>query len=382
MQPIYWDHNATTPTDPDILAAMQEAQARVFGNPSSAHRVGREARALLDECRERVAAVWGCRPVEVVFTASATEANNLALFGIARRKAAEGKRHLITSPIEHPSVRNPLRHLAAHEGFELTELPVDAQGRVDPETVRAALRPDTALVSVQAANNEVGTLQPVSEIGAICRAAGVCFHTDAVQFFGKVSCPGVDALGADLVVASAHKIYGPKGCGALFVKSPRPLAPLLLGGRQEGDRRPGTENLPAILGFTLAVERFAREPVFAASRLRPLAARLETFLSSLPSVTLLVPDAPRLVNTVAFMVAGCDSLSLVAGLDLAGFCVSSGSACSSGAVQASPVVRALRPDSSAAAFVRVSLGREATPAEVERFERVLPAVINQVKTAE
>lgn len=379
MESVYLDYNATTPPDPAILAAMHRAQQECFANPSSPHAPGRKARYLLDDCRERVAAVWGAKPSEVVFTASATESNNHALLGAVQVLRDRG-RHVIASQVEHPSVLAPLRHLAISERFEVTLLPVDRQGQVDPDSLRRSLRSDTVLVSVQAANNEIGTVQPIADLGQVCREHGVLFHVDAVQWFGKMPFAGIGVFNADLVSCCAHKLQGPKGAGALYTRSPLRLASLLHGGSQEDDRRAGTENLPAILGLTLAMEEFVRPPVFSGEELHACCTRLRSALANVEGVTVLAEEAPRLPNTVSFLTAGCDSLSLLAGLDLEGFHASGGSACSSGALQPSHVALALGYDKSLArSLVRLSLGRETSLLQVDALLPCLQSVINRVR---
>lgn len=376
---VYLDYNATTPLDADVLAAMVTAFEQEYGNPSSVHGQGRRARALLDDCRERAAAIWQCKPSELIFTSGATESNNLALLGMARRLQNRG-RHLVTSAIEHPAVLEPLRHLAAHEGFTLTEVMPDADGCLAVEAMAAALRPDTILVSLQAANNEIGTLQPVAEVGTLCQARGICFHTDAVQWFGKEPFNRLSDFNADLVSFSAHKIHGPKGAGLLFVRSPARPEPLVHGGSQEDERRAGTENLPAIVGLTIALERFLNPPVFNRPLLTPLVSAIEDCLAGIPETFVHGARVARLPNTVAFSAAGCDSLSLLAALDLAGFAASSGSACSVGALRPSHVLRAMGVNNSlAASLVRLSLGRETSGDQIARLSACLPAVINQVR---
>ena len=227
----------------------------LFGNPSSVHHVGRQARALLDDARDRVAAVWRAKPSEVVFTSGGSESNNLAIFGAARLRKNQG-RHLITSAIEHHAVLHCFNYLAAHEGFEVTYLPVNAEGVVSPDELKSALRPGTTLVSIMSANNETGALQPVAEMGALCRARGVLFHTDAVQSFGKEHFEDIHQFQADLVSLCSHKFHGPKGAGALFIRSPLLPHPIIFGGGHENERRAGTENVAAIIGLADAVERF------------------------------------------------------------------------------------------------------------------------------
>jgi cysteine desulfurase len=379
MQTIYFDYNATTPLDPQVHAAMLPFLSEIWGNPSSVHHVGRQARALLDEARERAAKVLGSKPSEVVFTSGGTESANLAIMGTARHLKSKG-RHIISSAIEHHAVLRCCEYLAQREGFEVTLLPVDRDGLVSPDSLAKALRADTILVSLMAANNEIGTIQPVAELGALCRQRGVLFHTDAVQWFGKEPFEDVHQFTADLVSICAHKIHGPKGAGALFIRSPLQPAPILLGGSHENERRAGTENLAGIIGFVEALERFVRTPVFAKERLAPLTGRLIQLIDRLPGVQFVGSRERRLANTVAFVVEGSDSIPLLAGLDLERICASSGSACSAGSVQPSHVIEALGAVKGLAnSLIRFSLGRESTFAEVEYVERVLPEVIRRAQ---
>jgi cysteine desulfurase len=379
MQTVYFDYNATTPLDPQVRAAMLPFLGDVWGNPSSVHHVGRLARAFLDEAHERAAKVLGSRPSEVVFTSGGTESANLAILGTARHLKPKG-RHIITSAIEHHAALRCCEYLAEREGFEVTVLPVDREGLVSPDSLARALRPDTILVSVMAANNEIGTIQPVAELGALCRQHGVLFHTDAVQWFGKEPFEDVHQFNADLVSICAHKIHGPKGAGALFVQSPLQPAPILLGGSHENERRAGTENLAGIIGFVEALERFVRTPVFSKERLTPLTRRLIQLIDRLPGVQFVGSRERRLANTVAFVVAGSDSIPLLAGLDLEGICASSGSACSAGSLEPSHVIEALGAEQRLAnSLIRFSLGRASTLEEVELVEQVLPEVIHRAQ---
>ena len=382
MRTVYFDYNATTPLDPAVRAAMLPFLEGEFGNPSSIHHVGRRARAFLDDARDRVARVFACKPSEVIFTSGGTESNNLAVLGVARRFRDKG-RHIITSAVEHHAVLHPCEYLREKEGFEVTFLPVDREGRVAPDALRKALRPDTILVSVMAANNEIGTLQPVAELGAICRERGVLLHTDAAQWLGKEPFSDIHQFNADLVSVCAHKFYGPKGAGALFIRSPLLPDPILFGGGHEHERRAGTENLPAIAGMTEAIERFIRTPVFEQLKLAPLANRLRAAAESISGVTLRSPREGCLANTVSFSVNGCDSIVLLAGLDLEGICASSGSACSSGSLEPSHVLVAMGCDATESnALVRFSVGRESTMDDVERVCVALPAVINRARGGE
>jgi cysteine desulfurase len=350
-----------------------------FGNPSSIHHIGRKARVALDEARERTAAVLRCRPNEVVFTSGGTEANNLAIIGTARLLRGKGN-HLVTSVVEHHSVLHCFDYLEKEENFTVTRIDVDAEGRVSPELVAEALRPGTILVSIMAANNEIGTVQPVAAIGALCRQRGIRFHTDAVQWFGKEPFREIQQFEADLVSICAHKFHGPKGAGALFIRSPLHPQPLQFGGGHENERRAGTENVPGIAGFTDALERFTKEPVFSSSRLQPLAARLIALLDSIPSCHLVSPKEGCLTNTVSFVAEGTDSLALLANLDLEGICASSGSACSVGSLEPSHVVAALgHTPELANALVRFSLGRDTTENDIARVEEVLPDIVRRAQ---
>jgi cysteine desulfurase len=378
MRTVYFDYNATTPLDPQVRDAMLPYLGDIWGNPSSVHHVGRQARALLDDARERTARVLGCRPSEIVFTSGGTESANLAIFGAGRLLKPKGG-HLITSAVEHHAVLYCCEYLAAKEGFELTVLPVDRQGIVSPAELEKALRPDTILVSIMAANNEIGTIQPVSELGAVCRNHGVLFHTDAVQWFGKEPFQNIHQFNADLVSICGHKFHGPKGAGTLFVKSPLLPDPMLFGGGHENERRAGTENLAAIVGFVEALERFVKEPVFAPEKLGPLTQRLIDLIDKIEAAQIVGARVQRLVNTVSFLVPGSDSIAMLAGLDMEGICASSGSACSAGSLEPSHVVSALGVEKSLAnSLVRFSLGRESSLDEVEYVERVLPEIVHRV----
>ena len=381
MRTIYLDYNATTPLDARVREAMQPAFEEAWGNPSSVHHVGQSARALLDEARERVAATLKCKPSELIFTSGGSESTNLAILGIARQLRAKG-RHIITSAVEHHAVLHPCEYLANNDGFEVSVLPVDAVGRVSPDAVREAIRPDTVLVSIMAANNELGTIQPVAEIGTLCAEKGVLFHTDAVQWFGKLPLYGVGDFQADLVSLCAHKFHGPKGAGLLYVKSPLNPDPILHGGAHENERRAGTENLPAILGLTEAIVHFVPSPVFPMSQLGSWADLLINSVDAIDGASFMGDrnKEGRLLNTVSFFVEGSDSIALLSGLDLEGICASSGSACSSGSVTPSHVVIATgAPVPAANALVRLSLGRESSLEQVEFVADLLPHVVAQAR---
>ncbi len=381
MRTIYFDYNATTPLDPAVRGAMMPFLDEIFGNPSSVHHVGRRARAVLDEARDRTAKVFACKPSEIVFTSGGTESVNLAIFGVARLLRDKG-RHIITSAVEHHAVLHSCQHLARREGFDLTVLPVDAEGRVRVNDLAGALRSDTILVSIQAANNETGTLQPVAELGALCRKRGIFFHTDAVQCFGKEPFANIHQFNADLVSICAHKFHGPKGSGALFVRSPLHPDPIFFGGAHENERRAGTENVAGIFGFVEALERFVTRPVFPRDRLLELSSHLLDGITCVPGVHFRGVRGGRLANTISVTVEGSDSIALLAGLDLEGICASSGSACSAGSLEPSHVMTAMgvSPDE-ANSLLRFSLGRESSLDDVTRLLDVFPSVVDRIRHA-
>ena len=375
---IYLDYNATTPLDPQVRAAMLPYLGEIWGNPSSVHHLGQRARAALDDARSRAAAFLACKPSELIFTSGGTESNNLAIFGAARQLKPKG-RHLITSAIEHHAVLHCFDYLEKREGFEVTRLPVDSEGRVSVVDLQHALRPDTVLVSIMAANNEIGTLQPVAELGGVCRERGIVFHSDAVQWFGKEPVENISQFNADLVSVCAHKFHGPKGAGLLFARSPLFPEPILLGGGHENERRAGTENLAAIVGLVEALERFVRPPVFDPGRMKSLCRHLIELVEADGAVTFVGSREKRLANTAAWVVEGADSISLLAGLDLEGICASSGSACSAGSLEPSHVISAIGREDRANALVRFSLGRETTGEEVETAAAAFLRVVHRVQ---
>ncbi len=375
---IYFDYNATTPLDPAVRDAMLPFLGEVWGNPSSIHHLGRKARALLDDARDRAAKFLGARPSEIIFTSGGTEANNLAIFGTARALKARGK-HLITSSVEHHAVLQCFDYLEKEEGFSVSRLPVNSEGRVSVNDLKNALRTDTTLVSIMAANNEIGTIQPVAEFGAICREQKIIFHTDAVQWFGKVPFENISQFNADLVSICAHKFHGPKGAGLLYFKSPLHPDPIFFGGGHENERRAGTENLAAIIGLVAALEKFVKPPVFSQTRLKPLLAKLIYTIDKIEGCELVGPLENSLPNTVSFVVHGSDGIALIAGLDMEGICASSGSACSSGSLEPSHVVLAIGKTETANSLVRFSLGRDSTGEEVDFVCSVLPTVIRRAQ---
>ncbi len=362
-KPVYLDYNATTPVAPEVAGAIEPYLREHFGNPSSFHVYGQKAKAAVEQARGEVAALVGAKPEEIVFTGCATEANNLAIQGVARALAGK-KRHLITSLIEHPSVMQPFLKLH-EEGWEVTVLPVDRHGRVNPVEVERAIRPDTALVSVMHANNETGTIQPIAEIAALTRQRGIILHVDAAQSAGKIPVD-VDALGADLLTLAGHKFYAPKGVGGLYVRTGTPLLPVSVGAGHERGLRPGTENVPFIVGLGVAAELASRRLPEAQAHLRGLRDKLhETLLAAIPGLVLNGPFEARLPNTLNISFPGVTGAALLqAATDVA---ASTGSACHASGHGASGVLGAMgiSPERAAGA-VRLSLGWDTTAAEIDR----------------
>lgn len=357
---IYLDYAATTPLDPAVKVAVQEVLS-VYGNPSSVHEAGRRARQLLEEGRERVARALGCKPRELVLTSGGTESDALAIYGVA---LALGRGHIVSSQLEHSAVLNALKSLE-RLGFQTTLLKPDHSGMIYPEQVAEALRPDTLLVSLMTVNNEIGTIYPVKAVAELCRARGVLFHTDAVQAFGTVP-SRVEDLGADLVSIAAHKFYGPKGVGALYVRKGIELFPLMPG-KQEQGYRGGTENLPAVYGMGLAAEKAVALLSQEAQKLLFLRERLESKLLAIPGVELNGHPTLRSPKHVNVTAKGADGEGLLLNLDLLGVAVSSGSACASGSLEPSHVLLAIgRSKEEAKASVRFSLGRFTTEEEIDK----------------
>jgi cysteine desulfurase len=374
---IYLDHNATTPLAPEALEAMRPYLEKFHGNASSIHAAGRETRAALDDSRDRLAALLACRPHEIIFTGGGTEANNLALLGLARAHAARGK-HLITCATEHHAALHPLEHLQRREGFRLTVLGVDSRGLLDPADVKRALTSETTLVSVMTANNETGVRQPVAEIAALCRERGALFHTDAIQSFGKEPL----ACDADALSLAAHKFYGPKGAGVLRLRGGIPIEPIAFGGSHEGDRRPGTENVAAVVGMVRAAELAA----VSAPDLTPLREQLwDGIRAAFPAAARNSDPALSLANTLNVSFPGLDGESVLINLDLAGICASSGSACMVGSIQPSHVLLAMGvPRDIAQATVRFSLGKMTAHAEIAdavlRMEKIFARLRENAET--
>jgi len=378
---IYLDHAATTPVDPAVLEAMLPYFSACYGNPSSIYRLGRTALQALDDARSITAGVLGCSPKELIFLGGGSEADNLAIKGaaFAARDAGKGS-HIVTSAIEHHAVLHAIDYLAAF-GFEVTVLPVDGDGLVSPNDLRAALRPDTVLASIMYANNEIGTVQPIAELGAICRECGVLFHTDAVQAPGTLSLK-VGELNVDLLSLTAHKFYGPKGVGALYVRRGTPLLTQINGGGQERRRRAGTENVPGIVGFAEALRLADERRDSYAAHCRSLRERLiDGIAERIPGVRLNGSRERRLANNVNLSFTAAEGESILLLLDQQGICASSGSACSSGSLEPSHVLLALGLDADAAnGSVRFTVGRSTTPEDIDFVLDALPAMIARLRS--
>ncbi len=377
---LYFDYNATTPPAPEVVDAMVAASRDAFGNPSSVHHDGQRAKASLDAARSAVAGLIGAESSEVVFTSGGTEADNLALRGAAAVAAEADRRHVIAAAFEHEAVLNTVKALA-RAGFATTVLPLDATGILSPDCLRDALTAETAVVSVMHANNEVGTIQPIAELCAIAHERGAVFHTDAVQSAGKIPVD-VRALGVDLASFSAHKLYGPKGVGALWIRRGVRLAPVLTGGRQERNRRPGTENVPGIVGFGVAADLAAARLEHEGARVAALRNRLEEgVLARVPGTDVNGARGRRVPNTTNISFAGVEAESLLIALDLEGIAVSTGSACSSGTLEPSHVLKAMGLSSHRAqSSIRFSLGVSNTERDVDRLLDVLPAVVERLRS--
>lgn len=379
MRRVYLDHSATTPVRPEVMEAMLPfLKDDAFGNPSTIYSYGREAKKALDEAREKVAALIGARPEEIVFTSGGTEADNLALIGTAAANEKKG-RHIITSSIEHHAVLHTAQYLMRH-GFKVTFLPVTPEGLVRVEDVEEAITDETILISVMHVNNEVGTIQPIKEIGHLARERGIVFHTDAVQSVGKIPV-NVDELNVDLLSASAHKIYGPKGVGCLYIRKGTKITPILHGGGQERKRRAGTENMPGIVGFGRAAELARQELPQEMPRLKALRDRLiKGILERIEDVQVNGDLEKRVATNANFSFRYVEGESLLLSLDMKGICASSGSACTSGSLDPSHVLLAMGiPHEVAHGSVRMTLGRGNTEADIDYVLEVMPEIVARLR---
>jgi cysteine desulfurase len=376
---IYLDFNATTPVDTSVLEAMLGYFSEEFGNANSIHSAGQRSRAAVDRARESVAKLMGAKPGEIVFTSGGTESDNLAILGCLAA-STRTRKHVITSTIEHHAVLNTCQSLEK-QGIDVTFVPVGRDGVVDPDDVRRALRPETVLISVMHANNELGTIQPIAEIGAIAADADTYFHCDAIQSAGKLTVD-VNALGVDFLSISAHKIYGPKGVGALYVRSGTPIEPQMHGGHHERDRRPGTENVAGVAGFGKAAEIVKARLAEDSARVCALRDRLEeALLAGISNVRVNGDRVRRISNTSNLTFAASNGESLVIALDLLGVESSTGAACSSGAIEPSHVLTAigLSPDD-ARSSLRFSLGRTTTAEDIEAAIKIIPAAVQRLRS--
>jgi len=378
MRRIYLDHAATTPTHPEVVKAMLPYLTDAFGNPSTIYSYGQEAKGAIEEARAKVAEFIGARGEEIIFTSGGTEADDFALKGVAYANEHKGD-HIITTSIEHHAVVESCKFLE-RRGFKVTYLPVDGHGLVDPDDVRKAITDKTILISVMHASNEVGTIEPIGEIGKIAKEAGICFHTDAVQTVGHIPV-NVDELKVDLLSISGHKFYGPKGAGALYVRKGTKLLSLVHGGEQERGRRAGTENVPAIVGLGKAVELAGQEMGKEAERLAYLRDKLiEGLGEKIDHIRLNGHPAKRLPNNVNVSVDFVEGESILLNLDLEGICASTGSACSSSSLEPSHVLLALglAPEQ-AHGSLRFTVGRENTEEDMERVLEVLPGIVAKLR---
>lgn len=375
---IYLDHNATTPTDKRVLEAMLPYFCDNFGNASSLHRFGQKAHVALEDARTQVAGILGARETEIVFTSGGSESDNYAIKGAAYLHQDKG-RHIITSAVEHPAVLNTCEHLQKR-GFDVTYISVDKHGVVDLNELEDAIRKDTILVTIIYANNEVGTIQPIAEISEVVKKRGVLFHTDAVQAVGKLE-TDVNKLGVDMLSLSAHKLYGPKGVGVLYIRSGVEIMPLIHGGHHERGRRASTENLPGIVGLGKACEICVSEMKEESKRLTALRERLwEGFYSRIPETMLLGHPTKRLPGTLAVSFNYVEGESVLLNLDLEGIAVSSGSACTSGSIEPSHVLLAMGvPPELARGGIRLSLGRGNTEEQISRVIEVTPGIIEKLR---
>lgn len=378
MRSVYMDYAATTPLDPQVLAEMMPYLTEYFGNASSVHAFGRQARKAVDKARQQVAEVLGCLPNEIIFTAGGTEADNLAIFGIAEAYADRKGRHIITSPLEHHAVADSFAALAKR-GYDISYLPVDEHGLIDPQELEKAIRPDTLLVSIIHGNNEIGTLQPAADIGRICREKQVFFHLDAVQTVGHLPIK-VEELGCDLLSLAAHKFYGPKGIGALYLRKGVRVTTQMHGGAQERGLRAGTENVAAIVGLGKAIELAEQHRQERAERETALRDRLIAGLLTIEDVRLNGHPSQRLPNNVNVSILWIEGESILLALDMKGIAASSGSACTSGSLDPSHVLLGIGLDHATAhGSLRLSIGKETSEADVDYLLETLPPIVERLR---
>ena len=375
---IYLDYAATTPVAGEVLETMLPYFSECWGNASAVYATGREARRAVEDARKAVAAAIGAQPQEIYFTSGGSESDNTAICGTARALKEKGK-HIITTAIEHHAVLNPCKQLQK-EGFEVTFVMPDREGRIDPESIRKVIRTDTILVSVMTANNEIGTIEPVIEIGRICRENGILFHTDAVQAFGSIPV-NVQETGCDLLSLSAHKFYGPKGIGALYIREGTRLNPLIAGGEQERGLRAGTENVPGIAGLGKAIAMAGENAEQNAVHMRRMRDRLvKGILSSVPDAVLNGPKEDRLPNNCSFRFDGIDGEALLLRLDLAGIAASAGSACTAGSREVSHVLKAIGlTEAEAKSSLRLTTGIHTTENEVDETVKVIGEIVKDLR---
>lgn len=379
MRHIYLDHSATTPVDPQVAELMMTYYLEFYGNPSSVHAYGRQVKKALEEARSQVASLIGADPSEIIFTSGGTESDNLAIQGAAKARVAKGK-HLITTAVEHHAVLDTMKYLGKN-GYEVTILPVDEEGIISLEELEAAIRPDTILISIMHANNEVGTIQPIAEIGKIARAKGILLHVDAVQSLGKLPI-NVKDMNIDLLTISSHKIYGPKGVGALYLRKGVRVSPLVFGGSQERKFRSGTENAPGIIGFGKACELSQQRLEEESKELTRLRDKLiDGIMTQISDVKLNGPHgANRLPNNVNISIRFIEGESLLLSLDMLGIAASSGSACTSGSLDPSHVLLAMGLSHEVAhGSLRLSLGRQNTEEEIDYVLEQLPKIVERLR---
>ncbi|MBU0533960.1 MAG: cysteine desulfurase NifS [Candidatus Omnitrophica bacterium] len=389
MTRIYLDHNATTPTHPEVVKAMLPYYEKIYGNASSIHQFGQEARKAVDEAREKVASFIGAKPEEIVFTSGGTEADNFAIKGVAYKnekkgrdplnRACSGSGHIITSSIEHHAVLNPCKYLE-EKGFKVTYLPVNEYGVVNLADINKAIISETILITIMHANNEVGTIEPIEEIGKMAKEKGIIFHTDAVQSVGKLKV-NAGELNVDLLSLSGHKIYGPKGIGALYIRKGTKIEPLILGGHHERNKRAGTENVPGIVGFGRAIEIASQDMQKENKKIVNLRDKLWNGLrQKIDSIQLNGHPEKRTPNTLNVSFKFIEGESIILNLDLQGVAVSSGSACTSGLLESSHVLKAMGVDpATAQGSVRFSLGRDNTEEDIDYVLQVLPDIVSRLR---